>query len=186
VGERGRGVYGFYDATVVDMIKRIIELKRTGLTLEEIKKTLDRELIERCLRIFEHLNPIDSDVLESEAMLESLNWWDDDVALETVVLEQAIKFTRHLLWVSSRAIRDLIGMAQEMPNDDAIAAIKLIDLFRIRNHERYVCQRNYCIRLADIKGCDRTLGERMTKAREETIERFKNEKSLYEIIVEKK
>ena len=118
-------------------------------------------------------------------MLESLNWWDDDVALETVVLEQAIKFTRHLLWVNSRATRDLIGMAQEMPNDDAIAAIKLIDLFSIRNHKRYVCQQNYCIRLADIKG-DRTLSERMTKAREETIERFKNEKSLYEIIVEKK
>jgi len=47
VGERGRGVYGYYDAKVIDMVKMIFRLKAEGKPLAAIREEAKRTIVER-------------------------------------------------------------------------------------------------------------------------------------------
>ena len=47
VGERGRGVYGYYDAKVIDMVKMIFRLKEEGKPLAAIREEAQRSILER-------------------------------------------------------------------------------------------------------------------------------------------
>jgi len=50
-GEKGRGVYGYYEPIVIDIVKKIYKLKNAGHSLNEIKEISKNEVLEKYRKI---------------------------------------------------------------------------------------------------------------------------------------
>jgi len=50
-GEKGRGVYGYYEPIVIDIVKKIYKLKNAGHSLNEIKEISKKEALEKCRKV---------------------------------------------------------------------------------------------------------------------------------------
>ena len=51
VGKKGRGLYGYYDPIVINIVKKIYKLKKVGHSLKEIKEISEREVLEKYKKI---------------------------------------------------------------------------------------------------------------------------------------
>jgi DNA-binding transcriptional MerR regulator len=51
VGEKGRGLYGYYEPIVIDIVKKIYKLKKAGHSLKEIKEISEKEVLEKYRKI---------------------------------------------------------------------------------------------------------------------------------------
>jgi len=51
VGERGRGVYGYYDPMILHMIKKIHKYKEDGFSLKDIKDISEKWVLDTCNEI---------------------------------------------------------------------------------------------------------------------------------------
>ena len=154
VGEKGRGVYGYYSPEIIGMVKKIIELKEKGLTLEEIRHMLSDDLLKRASAQWARWKDMDKYIgLEDiDPGGPYLNWWADDKTVEAYVLSKITEHTELLLMSAVYTIGEIDLLTEQLTDTEVKAVSKIIRLLRDKSSRRSLALCDYYIRLAEIHG----------------------------------
>ncbi len=152
VGEKGRGVYGYYGPEIVNLVKRIYELKKEGLTLPGIIRRFRLDFEER-VRSLQNRWKADEDYSDIDTLiLTDLDSWADDNAIESRILKWLIDTKWHILSSTAYTIGEIDLLKDQMTEAEQGTVTKLTKMLQEKSYERRIALHPYYIRLAELHG----------------------------------